>query len=149
VDLVRNIQEPVAAAKLLVDHALARFSTDNLSCMIVRFDKDALLESQTGGGDNLIGVEGDQSAAAGRPSEADKIVGGTKLKIAEGAAPAIGVSASNSGRGHEPIPMDDDATFTPTAIDGAVEEEPGSMSDDSAEVTPTKETESPQTPTQS
>jgi len=36
VDLVRTIQDPQDASKTLVDHALARFSTDNLSCMIVR-----------------------------------------------------------------------------------------------------------------
>ncbi|KAK6350199.1 Protein phosphatase 2C 1 [Orbilia brochopaga] len=38
VDLVRTIQDPQDASKALVDHALARFSTDNLSCMIVRFE---------------------------------------------------------------------------------------------------------------
>ncbi|KAF4119759.1 hypothetical protein GMORB2_4425 [Geosmithia morbida] len=34
VDLVRDMHDPVAASKLLVDHALSRFSTDNLSCMV-------------------------------------------------------------------------------------------------------------------
>ncbi len=57
VDLVRNVQDPVEAAQILVDHALANFSTDNLSCMIVRFNKEALLENQSR--DKLIGVEGD------------------------------------------------------------------------------------------
>ncbi|KIW64760.1 hypothetical protein PV04_09670 [Phialophora macrospora] len=42
VDLVRNVQDPQAASKILVDHALARFSTDNLSVMVVRFDPQKL-----------------------------------------------------------------------------------------------------------
>ncbi len=143
VDLVRNIQDPVAAAKLLVDHALSRFSTDNLSCMIIRLDRNGLLEKL----DKFIGVEGDQSVSAGKPSEADKIVSSMKQKIAEGGALAIGVSASNSGRGHDPIPIDSgEVTFKPTTIEGPVEEEPSSMSDDSPESTPTMETEPPRSP---
>jgi protein phosphatase PTC1 len=137
VDLVRNIQDPVSAAKLLVDHALNRFSTDNLSCMIVRLDKAALLENQNNK-DNPIGVEGDPGAATGKASEADKIVRDTKQKIAEGVTPAIGVSASNSGRGHDPIPIDDGA-FKPTTLDGTVEEEPSSLDEsdsDSPDATP-------------
>jgi protein phosphatase PTC1 len=143
VDLVRNIQDPVSAAKLLVDHALSRFSTDNLSCMIVRLDKAALLENQNNK-ESAIGVEGD-AAAPGPLSEADKIVRDTKQKIAEGTTPAIGVSASNSGRGHDPIPPPSSAEegggggFKPTAIDGSVEEEPSTPSEsegDSPEATP-------------
>lgn len=135
VDLVRNVQEPVSAAKLLVDHALSRFSTDNLSCMLVRFNKDALLENQNNK-DNPIGVEGDQSIVPGKVSEAEKIVSTTKQKITEGIAPAVGVSASNSGRGHDPVPLEDgDNSFTPTAIEGPVEEEPAQIdNDDSPEV---------------
>ncbi|KAK5664320.1 hypothetical protein OQA88_538 [Cercophora sp. LCS_1] len=136
VELVRNIQEPVTAAKQLVDHALARFSTDNLSCMIVRFDKQAVLENQTNK-DHAIGVEGDASTTTtGKISETEKIVGTTKQKIAEGDAPAVGVSASNSGRGHDPAAVEDgEPSFTPTAIQGSVEEEPVTT-DDSPEVTP-------------
>ncbi|RYP05132.1 hypothetical protein DL764_004017 [Monosporascus ibericus] len=126
VDLVRDIQDPVAASKLLVDHALSRFSTDNLSCMIVRFDKAALLKSQQNK-DNAIGVEGDSADSGGKVSEADKIVSSTKQMIAEGGAPAVGVSASNSGRGHDPAPVEDNDAFTPTALDGPVEEEPASI----------------------
>lgn len=141
VDLVRNVQEPNTAAKLLVDHALSRFSTDNLSCMIVRFDKQALLESQNNK-DNAIGVEGDSGTGLGKVSEAEKIVSSTRQKIAEGGTPAVGVSASNSGRGHDPAAAttagdDGDAAFIPTMIDGPVEEEPGSI-DDSPEVTPSE-----------
>lgn len=130
VDLVRNIQDPVAAAKLLVDHALTHFSTDNLSCMIIRFNKQAILENQSK--DNAIGVEGDASTpvTSGKVSETEKIVGTTKQKIAEGVAPALGVSASNSGRGHDPEPLgetESESGFTPTLIEGSVEEEPTSI----------------------
>ncbi|KAK0621414.1 phosphatase 2C-like domain-containing protein [Bombardia bombarda] len=124
VDLVRNIPEPVSAAKVLVDHALARFSTDNLSCMIVRFHKQALLDNRDNK-DSAIGVEGDATTAPGKVSEVEKIVSTTKQKIAEGGTPALGISASNSGRGHDPAPIEDgEATFTPTMIEGSVEEEP-------------------------
>lgn len=136
VDLVRDEQDPVAASKKLVDHALARFSTDNLSCMIVRLDKAALLENQHNK-ENPIGVEGDIVTASGKVSEAEKIVRSTKQKIADGDTPAVGISASNSGRGHDPIPIEDGDTFKPTIIEGPVEEEPTSLDDsDALEVTP-------------
>lgn len=134
---MRNVHDPHAAAKLLVDHALQHFSTDNLSCMIVRFDKEALMESQKSK-DNPIGVEGDQTDSAGKPSEAEKIVSTTKQKIADGSTPAVGVSASNSGRGHDPVAVDGDETaFNPTPIEGSVEEEDANaLGADSPEVTP-------------
>lgn len=122
VDLVRNIEDPVEASKLLVDHALNRFSTDNLSCMIVRLDKAALLESQNDK-ESSIGVERPPTTAA-KVSEAEKIVSETKKKIADGGTPAIGVSASNSGRGHDPASIDN-GNFKPTTLDGTLEEEPG------------------------
>lgn len=123
VDLVRDVQDPISAAKLLVDHALARFSTDNLSCMVVRFQKDALLESQNNR-DNPIGVEGDTTLASGKISETEKIVGDVKKQIAEGGT-AVGVSASNNGKGHDPVPPDSASSdFTPTTISGSLEEEP-------------------------
>jgi protein phosphatase PTC1 len=126
VDLVRNVQDPVTAAKALVDHALSRFSTDNLSCMIVRFDKQALLENQK---EKAIGVEGDTLTVSGKVSEAEKILNATKAKIAEGGSSAVGVSACNSGRGHDQLaPAEDgDNGFTPTLIEGSVEEEPGTI----------------------
>ncbi|KAL1890265.1 mgpp2cl-1, protein phosphatase 2C-like protein 1 [Ceratocystis pirilliformis] len=37
VDLIRNFSDPHEAALTLVDHALNRFSTDNLTCVVVRF----------------------------------------------------------------------------------------------------------------
>ncbi len=106
---MRNIQDPVAAAKLLVDHALARFSTDNLSCMVVRLDRQALLENQNNK-ENPIGVEGDTSGSGGKVNEAEKILSTTKQKIAESGSPAVGISASNSGRGYDD-PLSADSCF--------------------------------------
>lgn len=104
--------------------------------MVVRFNKHQLLENQQ---TNSIGVEGDTSTATGggKLTESEKIVTATKQKIAEGATPAVGISASNSGKGHDPVaPVEDgDDSFTPTVIEGTVEEEPGSI-EDSPEVTP-------------
>ena len=74
VDLVRHTYDPQIGSKQLVEHALARFSTDNLSCMVVRFDNKALqqtVERRT----EPIGVEGDPpSTKKGGISEADAIV---------------------------------------------------------------------------
>lgn len=102
VDLVRNIQEPVQAAKVLVEHALARFSTDNLSCMMVRLDKSALHDT-TENPASAIGVEGDRnSSGANKISEVEKILGAAQKVIQDGHEP-VGVSGSNSGKGHDPI----------------------------------------------
>jgi len=91
--------------------------------MIIKFDKTVLLENQAH--KEPIGVEGDQATSPGRSSEVERIVGSTRQKIAEGCTPAVGVSASNSGKGHGPTSIDGaDATFTPTVIEGPVEEEP-------------------------
>lgn len=38
VNLVRNIKDPQEASQVLVDHALQHFSTDNLTCMVIRLD---------------------------------------------------------------------------------------------------------------
>ncbi|KAI4163383.1 MAG: hypothetical protein LQ342_002890 [Letrouitia transgressa] len=73
VDLVRQTQDPQEASKQLVDHALAHFSTDNLSCMIVRFDGKALQQTVERKAEP-IGVEGDPSTKNGGISEADAIV---------------------------------------------------------------------------
>lgn len=122
VDLVRNIQDPTAASKLLVEHALARFSTDNLSCMIVRLDKDALLDSQNNK-ELSIGVEGDKPVGAGKISEVEKIVSATKKQIAEG-GPAVGVSASNSGKGHDLVQVDNGSSDeSPTVVEGPLKGE--------------------------
>lgn len=118
--MIRNVTDPVSASKLLVDHALGRFSTDNLSCMIVRFDKEALLQSQS---HEDVGVETEKGPKG--VSEVDKIVKEVKQKIADGSTPAVGVSASNSGRGRDPIAVEEKEEFVPTTLDDAVvEEEP-------------------------
>ena len=125
VDLIRNTQDTVAASKHLVEHALSRFSTDNLSCMVVRFEKEATIQSQN---KKDRGVNSENGSA--KVSEVDKLVNETKQKIAEGSAPAVGISPSNSGRGHDPIPVGEEE-FVPTTLDGAVlEEEPSAISDD-------------------
>ena len=72
-DLIRPKSDPQAASKVLVDHALARFSTDNLSCMVVRFDNKAVQETVERKVDP-IGVDGDPPATEGGISEADAIV---------------------------------------------------------------------------
>lgn len=155
VNLVRNVPDPAAAAKMLVDHALANFSTDNLSCMIVRLDREALLEAQKGNAAGSsagnLGVEGDEAGSGSKPSEADKIVNNTKQNIADGSTPAVGVSASNSGRGHDAVAPDAGAAsatgaagednFKRTAIEGSVEEEPTAAAD-SESVTTEKSVES-------
>lgn len=82
VDLVRNMQDPQAASKALVDHALSRFSTDNLSCMFVRFIQpvvQAAVEARS----EPIGVEGDAaSTVRGGVSEAQAIVQAAKNGVA-------------------------------------------------------------------
>lgn len=74
-DLVRNNLSPQSASKTLVDHALSKFSTDNLSVMIVRFDSKKL-QSNTS---SNIGIESDDSKAKG-PSEAEMIVNEARRK---------------------------------------------------------------------
>lgn len=38
VDLIKDISDPQVASQKLLDHALANFSTDNLSIMVIRFN---------------------------------------------------------------------------------------------------------------
>ena len=78
-DLVRNVQDPQAASKVLVEHALARFSTDNLSCMVVRFDNKAIKQRKN---EPSIGVDGENSSKAGI-SEADAIVAQSRKQLGE------------------------------------------------------------------
>ncbi|KAI9835370.1 MAG: Protein phosphatase 2C 1 [Sclerophora amabilis] len=82
VDLVRNMQDPQAASKLLVDHALARFSTDNLSCMIIRLDNNAVISTVERKAEP-IGVEGDPTTKKGGISEAEAIVLEAKQRVNE------------------------------------------------------------------
>lgn len=82
VDLIRNVQDAQQASKILVDHALARFSTDNLSCMVIRLDSNRVKDVVSNNVDP-IGVDGDPSANLNRGvSEADKIVEGARRSMA-------------------------------------------------------------------
>lgn len=80
-DLVRNIPDAQHASKVLVEHALARFSTDNLSCMVIRLDthriKDVINNTA-----EPIGVDGDPSTNVPHGvSEAEKIVEGARKSM--------------------------------------------------------------------
>lgn len=81
VELIRNVPDAQEASRVLVDHALARFSTDNLSCMVIRFNssrvKDVINQAV-----EPIGVDGDPATANQSISEADKIVEGTRQSMA-------------------------------------------------------------------
>ncbi|KAE8340398.1 hypothetical protein BDV24DRAFT_62174 [Aspergillus arachidicola] len=82
VDLVRNVPDAQEASKILVDYALARFSTDNLSCMVIRLDTDRVKEviNKTA---EPIGVAGDPSMDVEHGvSEADKIIEGARKSMA-------------------------------------------------------------------
>ena len=48
----------------------------------------------------------------------------------EGNSSGVGVSASNSGRGHDPVAIESDGDFVPTNISGSLEEEPSAIEDD-------------------
>lgn len=130
VDLVRNVPDPAVASRQLVSAALDRFSTDNLSCMVVRFDKAALMEHQS---NKDVGVETEGTPS--KISEADKIVAETRQKILEGNASGVGISASNSGRGHDPVAIESEGDFVPTTLSGRLEEEPSAIEHDEASET--------------
>lgn len=130
--MVRNVQDPITAAKQLVDHALARFSTDNLSCMIVRLNKSALITAAKDSS-AAIGVEGDPASQAGKVSEVDKIVGDAKRKVQEEGVPGVGVSGSNSGKGHDPKTIEAEP-FKMISMEKVVEEEPGLVEGDAPEI---------------
>ena len=107
--------------------------------MIVRLDKQALLENQNNK-EKAIGVEGDATTVSGKVSEAEKILKATQAKIAEAGAEPVGVSASNSGKGHDPSQAEDgDKGFVPTVIEGPVEEEPASIEESPEAALPIQE----------
>jgi protein phosphatase PTC1 len=62
------VHNPQEASKMLVDHALSKFSTDNLSVMVVRFDPKKVKENTS----IDIGVQNESSK--GTVSEAEMIV---------------------------------------------------------------------------
>lgn len=76
------MQDAQHASKILVEHALARFSTDNLSCMVIRLDSNKVKDVVNNKAEP-IGVDGDPSAKVpGGVSEADKIVEGARRSMA-------------------------------------------------------------------
>ncbi|OJJ80351.1 type 2C protein phosphatase PTC1 [Aspergillus glaucus CBS 516.65] len=81
VELIRNVPDAQEASRILVDHALARFSTDNLSCMVIRFDSSRI-KNVVNQAVEPIGVDGDPATANQSISEADKIVEGTRQSMA-------------------------------------------------------------------
>lgn len=89
--------------------------------MIVRFNKSAL-QTATKEPSSAIGVEGDPTWVPGKISEVDKIVGDAKRKVAEDGIPGVGVSGSNSGKGHDPKLVDREERVN---MEKVVEEEPG------------------------
>jgi protein phosphatase PTC1 len=89
--------------------------------MIVRFNKSAL-QTATKEPSSAIGVEGDPTCVPGKISEVDKIVGDAKRKVAEDGVPAVGVSGSNSGKGHDPKVVEERERIS---MEKVVEEEPG------------------------
>jgi len=101
--------------------------------MIVRFDKSALLTTAKEPS-SAIGVEGDILSPAGKISEVEKIVGDAKRKVQEDGVPGIGVSGSNSGKGHDPKPIDIPEEVKRVSMEKVVEEEPGLVEGDSAEM---------------
>ncbi|KAI9745155.1 MAG: Protein phosphatase 2C 1 [Claussenomyces sp. TS43310] len=128
VDLARSMSDPIAASKTLVEHALARFSTDNLSCMIVRFNQLALMDSYNNK-TAAIGVEGDLGPEIGKVSEVEKIVGDAKRKV-EAGGDGVGVSGSNSGKGHDSKLDDGAGGGDHKSMEKVVEEEPSLVEGD-------------------
>lgn len=88
--------------------------------MIVRLNKSALITTSKDSA-AAIGVEGDPLSQSGKISEAEKIVSDAKRKVEIDGLPAIGVSGSNSGRGHDQ--KEDDAPAR-ISMEKVVEEEP-------------------------
>jgi protein phosphatase PTC1 len=96
--------------------------------MIVRFNKSALVTA-TKEPSSAIGVEGDPTWVPGKISEVEKIVGDAKRKVAEDGIPGVGVSGSNSGKGHDPKLADERERIS---MEKVVEEEPGLVEGDEA-----------------
>lgn len=80
-DLVRDVPDAQEASKILVDHALSRFSTDNLSCMVIRFDAGRVKEVANQSTEP-IGVDVEPPTSTDRGvSETDKIVEGARRSM--------------------------------------------------------------------
>ena len=91
--------------------------------MIVRFNKSAL-QTATKDSSAAIGVEGDPTSIPGKITEVEKIVGDAKRKVSEDGVPGVGVSGSNSGKGHDPKVIEE-RNVDVDLMEKVVEEEPG------------------------
>jgi len=116
VDLIRNTTDPQAASKTLVDHALQRFSTDNLSCMVVRFDNKALKQNQEEGS---IGVEGDSKTVKRGVSEAEALVSEAKKHQDEDGPTAAETAPATQNSAHETIQEESEPKEEPIELNSA------------------------------
>jgi protein phosphatase PTC1 len=89
--------------------------------MVVRLNKSALITTSKDSS-AAIGVEGDPLSASGKISEAEKIVGEAKRKVEVDGVPSVGVSGSNSGKGHDPKAIEQ--MDGRVSMEKVVEEEP-------------------------
>lgn len=101
--------------------------------MIVRLNKSAHL-SAAQEPSSAIGVEGDILSPAGKISEVEKIVGDAKRKVQEDGVPGVGVSGSNSGKGHDPKPIEVQEEAKRKSMEKVVEEEPTLVDGDAPEI---------------
>ena len=126
VDLIRNIQDPQAASKFLVEHALSRFSTDNLSVMIIRFDSKALQSNAA----SQIGTEIDPAAKEkGAVNETEIIVAEAKRKSGYAADATAGASEDEAK--HDIIKeMNEDSEAGPELTSEGLESARKSLSGD-------------------
>lgn len=124
-ELIRNVTDAQEASKILVDHALSRFSTDNLSCMVVRFDTNRVKDVINRVVDP-IGVIGDPVGGDRGISEADKIVEGARESMANA---GIADTPESAEKVNEEIlqKMSDDEPGPELSID----EQPGDIPIDS------------------
>lgn len=114
-DLVRNVHDAQAASKILVDHALARFSTDNLSCMIVRFD-NKLVQETVEHKVEPIGVDGD-AATHGSITESQAIIANSQKTREEGGGdPTDRIPADVV---EVPEPTEPEVELNPVAVEAA------------------------------
>lgn len=86
-DYIRKVESPQQASKMLVDHALSKFSTDNLSVMVVRFNPKKVRENTS----IDIGVQHEERNTG--ISEVEMIVGEARRNSN---IPAGGVSLSEA-----------------------------------------------------
>ena len=132
VDLIRATADPQLASKQLVDHALGRFSTDNLSCMVVRFD-GAALRRQTGR-PSLAPAQHAAAAAAApatphKASDAMGVDGDPPSRRAGGVSEAAAKvrAAVEAARSGDRAVAGQSATAVATAADAAADERDGSV----------------------